>query len=183
MTDAPEELPAVPVSLPRAEIPPDPDIEIERLLDANGLARLVQIVQGRSKTPVVINVNVTNVALNIKELHVGSEYNVSGGQQGAVGDNATAHDFTQNQTVQQPVDVKALAEELGRVAQAARKRATDHEQRIATACLESAEDEAKKGDGPKALEYLKSAGRWVLGVAEDVGAKVAAEAIKSQMGG
>ena len=185
MTDEPDEISTKLVPLPKALVPLDIDPELARLIESSGLAPVVQFVQERSGGPVSVNIQVTNIfidTIDTGDIYMGSKYNISGGQQGAVGDGASVSDLTQNQFVQQPVDVEALAEELGRVAQAARLRATDHEQRIATAHLESAEEEAKKGDGPKALEYLKSAGKWVLEVAEEVGAKVTAEVIKSQLG-
>ena len=37
---------------------------------------------------------------------------------------------------------------------------------------------ATRGDGPAALQYLKSAGEWTLGVAEKIGVGVAIEALK-----
>jgi hypothetical protein len=40
-----------------------------------------------------------------------------------------------------------------------------------------AEEAASKGDEPAALRYLKSAGEWTLGIAKDIGVKLAAEAL------
>lgn len=112
-----------------------------------------------------------------------SKYNISGGQQGAVGDNATAHDFTQQQiTQQQPVDLKVLAEQLGQVVAAAKTQATEPEHQLAIGSIEAAKAAAEKGDESKALSFLKTAGKWVLGIADDIGAKIAVEVIKKQIG-
>ena len=44
-----------------------------------------------------------------------------------------------------------------------------------------AEEAAAKGDGPGALQHLKGAGKWALGVAEKIGVSVAAKAIEKVM--
>jgi hypothetical protein len=44
-----------------------------------------------------------------------------------------------------------------------------------------AEEAAAKGDGPAALQYLKSAGEWTFGIAEKIGVGVAVEALKRAM--
>jgi hypothetical protein len=46
----------------------------------------------------------------------------------------------------------------------------------------AAEEAADKGDGPAALRYLKSAGTWTLGIAKDIGVKLATEALKKVTG-
>lgn len=112
-----------------------------------------------------------------------SKYSISGGQQGAVGDNATAHGFTQQQVVQQqPVDLKTLAEQLGQVIAAAKTQATEPEHQMAIGAIEAAKVAAEKGDESKAMTFLKSAGKWTLDIATDIGAKIAAELIKAQIG-
>jgi hypothetical protein len=45
-----------------------------------------------------------------------------------------------------------------------------------------AEKAATEGDGPKALQYLKAAGKWAQEAATKIGVEVAAAAIKSAMG-
>ena len=52
------------------------------------------------------------------------------------------------------------------------------EQDKAIGVVADAEEAATKGDGPAALQYLKSAGEWTLGVAEKIGVGVAIEALK-----
>lgn len=112
----------------------------------------------------------------------GNEYNFTNSQIGAAGENARAEGFTQNQMVHQPVDLLVLDTELGQALEVARTRATEPDQKAATIYLESAKEEAKKGNESKALGYLKSAGKWALDIAEDIGTKLLAETIKSQMG-
>jgi hypothetical protein len=41
---------------------------------------------------------------------------------------------------------------------------------------------AKEGNGPKALEYLKMAGKWALDKASKIGLSVAAAALKAALG-
>lgn len=47
--------------------------------------------------------------------------------------------------------------------------------------MADAEEAAAKGDGPAALQYLKSASKWTLGIAEKIGLAVATEALKRVM--
>jgi hypothetical protein len=51
----------------------------------------------------------------------------------------------------------------------------------AIGAVAGAEKAAAKGDGPAALQYLKSAGEWTLGIAEKIGVGVAIEALKRAM--
>ena len=111
-----------------------------------------------------------------------SKYNISGGQIGAVGDNASASNFTQNQGSQQPLDMKALAEQLGQVAEVAQRKATEPEHQMAIGSIQAAKAAAEKGDEAKALSFLKTAGKWALDIATDISAKIAAEVIKKQIG-
>ncbi|MDO9714220.1 pentapeptide repeat-containing protein [Paracraurococcus lichenis] len=107
-------------------------------------------------------------------------YNVSG-QAGAVAPRAHAHDNTFQQ-VQGGVDLAKLAEELGRLRAAMKGEATGtREQDKAIGAVADAEEAAAKGDGQAALGYLKSAGKWALGVAEKIGVAVATEALKRAM--
>jgi len=55
------------------------------------------------------------------------------------------------------------------------------EQDKAIVAVADVEEAAAKGDGPAALGYLKTAGKWTLGIAEKIGVAVAAEAIKRAM--
>jgi hypothetical protein len=82
------------------------------------------------------------------------------------------------QQVQGGIDLPKLAEELGRLRGAMKdKSGGTLEQDEAVGAVANAEKAAAKGDGPAALRYLKSAGEWTLGIAKDIGVKVASEAL------
>lgn len=119
----------------------------------------------------------------VQELNMESKYKITGGNQGAVGDQAEAHDFTQvsNQTLGS-IDMTALASELSRLRAEARKEATEPEHDIAVSEIAKAEQAAKEGQGSKVMEHLKSAGKWALDVATKIGTSVALEAIKKSTG-
>ena len=55
------------------------------------------------------------------------------------------------------------------------------EQDKAIGAVADAEQAAARGDGPAALQYLKSAGKWTLKIAEGIGVPVAIEALKKAM--
>ena len=99
---------------------------------------------------------------------MGDQYTV--GQAGAVGPGSQARDMTFTQTWNQlasDADVSALANELARLRDHLRGQGTEPEHDIALATLAEAEIEAKRGDGPAALERLsrfsraRDAGKWV----------------------
>ena len=113
----------------------------------------------------------------------GDTYNIHG-QAGAVGPNAQAHDNTFQHVQSTTLDLPRLAQELGRLHAAMKAETTGtREQDKAVVAVADAEEAAAKGDGPGALQHLKSAGRWALGVAEKIGVSVAAKAIEKAMGG
>jgi Pentapeptide repeats (8 copies) len=107
-------------------------------------------------------------------------YNIPG-QAGAVGPGAQARNNTFQQ-VQAGIDLPKLAEELGRLRNAMKGEATGtREQDKAIGTVADAEEAATRGDGPAALQYLKSAGEWTFGIAEKIGVGVAVEALKRAM--
>ena len=80
------------------------------------------------------------------------------------------------------IDLPKLAEELGRLRNAMKGETTGtREQGKAIGAVADAEDAATRGDGSAALQYLKSAGKWTLGIAEKIGVGVAIEALKRVM--
>jgi hypothetical protein len=112
-----------------------------------------------------------------------SKYKITGGSQGAVGDNAEAHHFMQ--TSNQPpdsVDLNALARELMLLRNEAKKQATEPEHDVAVGEIAAAETAAKKGDRTSAFTHLKSAGQWTLDVATKIGTILAAEILKKELG-
>jgi hypothetical protein len=107
-------------------------------------------------------------------------YNIPG-QAGAVGPGAQARNNTFQQ-IQAGIDLPKLADELGRLRNAMKGEATGtREQDKAIGAVADAEEAATRGDGPTALQYLKSAGEWTLGIAEKIGVGVAIEALKRAM--
>ena len=121
----------------------------------------------------------------IREVHVGDNINISGGQVGAVGKQATGTITNYDKVWQQTggaVNLAAAASELAQLRTELRKRADSTEQDKAVAAVAEAEDEAKKSNGPGMLEKLAKAGKWALDVATEIGSKVAVEAIKASLG-
>lgn len=111
--------------------------------------------------------------------------NYTTGQAGAVGPNAHAHDMTVNQVWNQmsaTVDLPRLQEELSTLRQALKDQASEPEHDIAIAEVANAEIAAKEGDGGRVLEHLRKAGQWVLSVATDIGAILAANVITKALG-
>lgn len=113
-----------------------------------------------------------------------SKYNISGGNQGAVGDNAQARDFTQVSANQsQNFNLETLARELRLLHEAARERAAGTGQSDAVHEIAEAESAAIHGDEGRVREHLARAGKWALDVARDVGVELAAEFIKQSIKG
>lgn len=114
-----------------------------------------------------------------------STYTVTGGQVGAMGNNAHAEGSNFSQVWSQTaanLELHALATELGRLRTAMRKDAVEPEHDQAVANIGAAEVAAKNQDGTGALKHLKSAGAWALDAATKIGTTVAAKAIQSAIG-
>jgi len=115
------------------------------------------------------------------------KYEIHGGA-GAVGPNATAHNVNIVNYQQAwdglkgQIDVAALSTQLVQLVGELRNRAQNPEEFRALAEVASASEAAKVDDGSKALQHLKSAGTWALGIAEKVGVSLAAKAIQSAIG-
>lgn len=115
----------------------------------------------------------------------GDTYQISGGQVGAAGSHAHAHDMTFTQIgsqIEKTVDLLQLADELSKLRQAMKKDAAEAEQDIAISDVAKAEQAARAKDASKVAEYLKSAGKWALDVATKIGAALAIEALKQATG-
>jgi hypothetical protein len=111
-------------------------------------------------------------------------YNISGGQIGAVGPNAHAHDMTFNQIWNQSgqnIDLPTLATQLETLRGALRKEASEPEHDEALGAVAAAQKAAKEENGPKVLEYLSTAGKWTLDIATKIGVPIAIEALKRAM--
>jgi uncharacterized protein YjbI with pentapeptide repeats len=109
--------------------------------------------------------------------------NINTGQAAVVGRKAHAHDNTLQQIqAGAGIDLPKLAEELGRLRNAMKGESAgtpEHDEAIGA--VAGAEKAAAKGDGPAALQYLKSAGKWTFGIAEKIGVPLAVEALKRAM--
>jgi hypothetical protein len=115
---------------------------------------------------------------------MGDQYNISG-QAGAVGPQSHAHDMTFSQIwnqIEKNGDISRLADELRRLREAMEREAADPGHKVAVAAVEAAEHSARQKDGPKTIEFLKTAGKWALSVAEKIGVDLAKEAIKGALG-
>lgn len=118
------------------------------------------------------------------EVIMGDKYNVSG-QTGAVGPYAHAHDLTFNQVWSQldnKLDFTQLAEQLQQLHEVLEREATEPAQKLAVGAVAAAEQSAQQKDGPKVMEYLRTAGTWALNVAEKIGVDVAKDALKGALG-
>jgi hypothetical protein len=107
------------------------------------------------------------------------------GQAGAVGPGAQAQDMQFQQIwsqVQAQVDLEALAQDLNKLRKHLKEEAETPEQLQAVVDVALALQEAKAGNGPKMLEYLKKSGAWILKKADEIGTKVAVEVIKKTLG-
>lgn len=119
----------------------------------------------------------------IQEVTLGDKYEA--GQVGAQGPHAHAHDMTFNQIWNQSkekIDLPTLANELNALRSEMQKSAKGAEDFSEIGNVATAEIEAQKGDGPKALSFLAKAGKWTLSVAEKIGVGVATAAIKTASG-
>ena len=126
---------------------------------------------------------VTHITYNITVENMDSKYHISGGQQGAVGDNARAEHFTQMWASSgDKIDLATLASELKTLRAALREKASDKEHYESLGEVVAAEKAATEGNGPGALEHLKKVGAWVWDVATKIGVGVAITAAKTALG-
>jgi hypothetical protein len=114
------------------------------------------------------------------------KYVISGGQQGAVGDNAVAHDFTMNSnSAIDDVDLAALTQQLSLIRQEAMAEAMKTGapgDAIAAGKIAEAEAAASEGDKAKAMASLKACGKWALELATKVGASLLENLLKKELG-
>jgi hypothetical protein len=75
----------------------------------------------------------------------------------------------------------ALAAELEQLRITLRQKAKTVEEDKAVASVGEAESEARNGNGPGVLQKLATAGTWVLGIAKEIGVKIATEALTKSL--
>jgi internalin A len=123
----------------------------------------------------------TSIHIKVGGQHMGD---IHVGQAGAVGSGAHAHDITFNQIwnqIKESVDLPKLAAELTTLREEMKKEAVTVEHDAAVGDISKAEQAAKAGDGTKAIEYLKSAGKWAFDTATKIGTTLAAEVLKKSL--
>ncbi|ANJ10388.1 ATP-binding protein [Streptomyces sp. BPPL-273] len=112
-----------------------------------------------------------------------SNYNFSGSQIGAVGDQASASNNTFQQfSATSGSDLASLASELGKLSSALRQRPAEERDEAALAEIDAAAVAAAEGDEAKTRGHLARAGQWALTAATAVGAGVAAAWIEGAIG-
>lgn len=124
-----------------------------------------------------------DIKIIAKEVTMGDIY--SAGQVGAQGPNAHADNITFNQIWNQnqdKFDIEILESELSQLRSVLKNEADTPEQLSELGLVANAEIEAKKGNGPKVIEWLSKTGKWTFSVAEKIGVSVASAAIKSSIG-
>ena len=103
---------------------------------------------------------------------------------GAVGSNAQATNNTFNQQLNQlseDFDYEKLNVELLRLRGELASKANNTEHFKALGEVAKAEEASKKKEGNNVVKHLKTAGKWVLETAKDIGVEVVAEIINKQM--
>ena len=95
--------------------------------------------------------------------------------------NVNSTDNSSNTVVYQAQDLTKLADEFLRLREALLTRAQSAEEYAAIGVIASAELAAKSGEQPK-VSALGVAGRWVLDTAKEIGAQIATEVVKAQLG-
>jgi hypothetical protein len=117
-------------------------------------------------------------------IHVGdNNYFVK--QAAAVGSGAVATGNILNQTetkVDAGIDITALMRDLEVLILAMRKTAKTPEEDAALGHIVAAQIECKSGNLQKALEYLKSAGKWAFEQATAVGVETASAVLRKKLG-
>jgi len=122
--------------------------------------------------------------LFVQELHMGDQ-NINYGQAGSIGRMSTGtlnfygRAWDQLKTT---TDLRALSGELSQLRTALRQKAQSLEDDKAIAAVAEAEAEANQGNGPGVVQKLAAAGTWVLGVAKEIGVKLATEALQKSLG-
>jgi hypothetical protein len=120
----------------------------------------------------------------IGEVTMGDKY-INKGQAGAFGRTASAGDMSFQQTWNQLSDSTSLEKlviELENLRQHMKDRAHEPEHYLAIAEVVKAEKAAKENDGVQVVKSLKTAGKWTLDTATDIGTSIVVEIIKKSMG-
>ncbi|MHB8856138.1 MAG: hypothetical protein ACYC6K_05905 [Bellilinea sp.] len=118
------------------------------------------------------------------EQTMGNKY-INFGQAGIVGPDGRIENMQVVQiwnNLSDTLDLSDLANELSELKEAMTHQAETPEHELSIGAISAAQKAAKNGDGPKAIEYLKSAGKWSFDVATKIGIGVVTALIKSELG-
>lgn len=127
-----------------------------------------------------INTNIERQIMT--EKHVEKEIHVGEHAVNAAYVEKVEGDFMQGSQKFEAVDIAQLAGELGKLREELDKRKSETDHYIDIGKVAEAEKAAKEGDESKVWSSLKTAGKWVLDTATDIGVKVAVDAIKQAAG-
>jgi len=111
---------------------------------------------------------------------IGGDVNLAGAAR-ALGRGASADEVSYLSVwneLASSVDMEKLSMQLGVLKKALEDQSMTEQARQVSV----AEQEIARGNGAKALQYLKKAGHWAFKAATDIGAEVAASAIKQSLG-
>lgn len=127
------------------------------------------------------------VVIALGDIVMNSKYNLPGSQIGAVGDNATATNFSLGPTNDGAAksDLIVLIEELTELRNEMRAHSTTSEEGEAVAAVDEAIAAAREGDATRIEQRVKAlgtAGKWAAGLATSIGATVAAAYLKTVLG-
>jgi hypothetical protein len=159
------------------------DVESELELLKKGYADLRSSVVRIQPRPSLFE-DVNKMLAGGKETVMGDKFEFHG-QAVGVGRNVNIGNINFNQVWDQSrstIDLGKLADDLGRLREAMLKESTSPEHFAAVGAVASAEVEARKKQGPAALEYLSKAGKWALDVATKIGVPIVIEALKKTVG-
>jgi hypothetical protein len=123
--------------------------------------------------------------IRAETVHMAEKHFENKGNAGIVGEVQKIDQFQQLWLQSESkIDLSSLSSQLGTLRRAMKDRAKDEEpdHDAAIGAIASAESEAKKGNGSKALEYLATAGKWALDIAKEIGVSIAASAIEKATG-
>jgi hypothetical protein len=113
----------------------------------------------------------------------GGQANVAAGSNARV--NIQSTDNSNNSVACQADQMVTLAEQFAKLRTALLSQASDAEHYASIGAIASAEIAAKEGNASnmaQALSALGAGGKWVVGIARDIGTELAASALKSYVG-
>jgi len=126
--------------------------------------------------------NIKNIIIN----HMGDNYNISGGQIGAVGNQAKAENNIFNQAnyqVPANLNYEQLTAELDQLKTILKDKADTPEEYLALAEVANARQAAIEKDGSKVVQKLLDAGKWAFDTAKDIGVGIVVELLNKQISG